>query len=589
MRSPLHLSLLPAAILAVVTLAPTLATAKPKAAAPPAPKATVKAAPKATAKAKPQQAPAAKLQRDTRLEVQGTAAPIPAAGPLKFEHLVIAAMHNNLEIAQRRGEVEIAVWAAQAAKDFEDPELRLGWGTQTDIGVDAPYRESGRSTGSFSGSSYGRSQESGTLFSRAEQETGNFTERRFRRWEREVIPGATSTKIVETEYEERDTNGVGTKHRRGQEGLTSENRSTKFSESSGRRVIGRTITERQHPNVTDPDEDFSMLLRFSIPNPWERKAKIKAAEAAVDAAEWELQAEMLKVTMDVRALYERLSYQAAESRAQKALADQRYQMTSAPGSKTAKAGADAVDADFESVEAQMKAEELRGELAALTGILDVSRILVPEKLPLRRVDVKAIDKPYLLDLAGRLNPISKVLYHKFREAREKANEEGAKRIPFLTFADVGWEHRNAASGADQSGYNLRVGISIPLMSLFKNRSIDAARAEARSYSRQIGSQQVTTEARIDSALRRLTLAEESLKKVQQTHKIGQIILEKALGGALATNDPLEILNDTKEFNLAMEAQKLRFVALYNEAVASLEAAVGTTLDRILERRSTTGK
>jgi outer membrane protein TolC len=57
---------------------------------------------------------------------------VPASGPLNEEHCILLAIAHNIELKRRRAEILNAVAERQEIKDWRNPELRLGYGSQAD-------------------------------------------------------------------------------------------------------------------------------------------------------------------------------------------------------------------------------------------------------------------------------------------------------------------------------------------------------------------------------------------------------------------------------------------------------------------------
>ncbi len=57
---------------------------------------------------------------------------VPATGPLNEEHCILLAIAKNIELGRRRAEILNAVAQRQERKDWRNPELRLGYGSQSD-------------------------------------------------------------------------------------------------------------------------------------------------------------------------------------------------------------------------------------------------------------------------------------------------------------------------------------------------------------------------------------------------------------------------------------------------------------------------
>jgi outer membrane protein TolC len=57
---------------------------------------------------------------------------VPASGPLNEEHCILLAIGNNIQLKRRRADILTAIAERQEIKDWRNPELRLGYGSQSD-------------------------------------------------------------------------------------------------------------------------------------------------------------------------------------------------------------------------------------------------------------------------------------------------------------------------------------------------------------------------------------------------------------------------------------------------------------------------
>jgi outer membrane protein TolC len=535
---------------------------------------------------------------------QAMAAMVPTSGKLGERELTLMAIAHRPDLQKQRGAISTATAQQRAAHDLENPELRLSYSQDNDDRIGEPYTESetvlSNTAETFDTRTSGSSLVvPGGAESTTSIEQGSTSNSRFRQIEREVTPGATKDVVVERVYE---TNSSSTSSSRLRHDTKVKGPSTTTGfqqETENRRLIGTTRREIEHPDTSGRDNAFGLLLRFKLPHPWERKARIQRAAAEISLAEAEYYASEDTVVRTVRAAFQELSIlqsKLTSQQARKAGCEAYRDWLEAR--KVPKLGLDLATArakvyhtiaDIRSLEGELSA--MRGELAAYCGLADASRI-EPSIKTRHITDSAALDIAYLTRIATLYR--SDVLGDQARLAIARAElaEAKARRIPFTTFVDFGYSEVNSLRRTGQKGeWFGRVGISIPLwdwIGMNKQHQVHQAASESLELKIDMQRKLITTE--INQAVQRLAAAEEQLSR--QSKDLGDLRtdLKKSMDDAqMATLDVDDLAKSKRieqEFaDLAQQMELSRFTAVsaYQQALMSLEKALGIRLERALSK------
>lgn len=520
------------------------------------------------------------------LTAPAEASPVPATGPLNLEQLLQLAIFNNPEILRRRGEAEVARAARKAATDWEDPELRFSWSTQTDIEVGSPYTERSVSREHYSGTEFDRQSTRGMGEYRIDTERTRFSEDRYRTVERQVIPGATRDKIITTEYETRRTNSRGNRTRvDGFNGGVPISRNDATGRQNGRRIAGRSVTYRYHDDDTTPEDSYELLLRFPFPNPWQMKANVAMAEAEIREADFTLKAIEDEVILDVRELYEEIAYYEFTQAAQTALNKEQQDFLKVTQGvltdKIAKAANDTLSSKVKAFSAGQKAAERRRDLARLVGLADPSRIAIPKSFRRRVVDLGGASLPYLIEMARIYRADLNLLHAKNELARAEYREAQSLKIPAAAFVDVAVGRDYDRQGRDETELQLRVGVSLPLWSWLFNDAERVPEAAARAYSRQIGRMANSIEGDVIASLEALRAAEKMMKEFESQAAAAEVLAKEGQVAALMSEKVEQGVSESRQLVRELAINRLEVIRLYNLAVLELERALGTRLEKIL--------
>lgn len=535
-------------------------------------------------------APKGRLVKDP-LTAEEEARPGPATGPLNLAQLIDLALFNHPKSLEARRKLEVARAERLAATDWRDPEIRISYSTQTDLEVGDPYFENSTSLTNIRGiedtqtSEFGLSDFAGT--NKFDSTHTRFGETRYRRTEREVIPGATKDKIIERRYEERDSKSTGTNRSREtfpNGGLNIKNDRT--GETRRLRQVSETTTYVHHRDVTEGQDQIGLLLRFPFPNPFEMKARVAEAEAEIKAADYNGKALENEIVMDVRALYEDLAYNEGLKTGLERLAKQQQTWTDLTRTSALDKLASAAGKNAETNQAifavSIKAESLRSQLAQLVGISDPSRISVPREFRRRVIDLSQLNEAYLVQMASVYRSDLHVLMAKNDSARAAYRRERAALIPVGAFLDFGIGYQNDPRGRDATEFQIRFGVTLPLWSWLMNDADKVPAASARGYSREIGRLSENIEMQVKTALRLVRLTDQAISAAEKNFAALEILMKnEAVGGAGLSKNPQEVLLEADEALVKIRVERLKLYKMYDEAVLSLEQALGTRLEKVL--------
>lgn len=539
--------------------------------------------------------PKAKPVATDRMVAETEYSPVPAEGSLSLQQLIDLALFNSMKSLAARGTLAVARAQRKAVTDWRDPELRLTYATQTDIETGSAFQESSTSNTYTTGTltdretQFGWETESGvtTSTSQTDESRLRVRESRFRTIERTVTPGATTDKIVTKQYEYTRTNTKGSNARTTTEKGSPKSERNTSNRQRNERLVSNTTTYVHHRNVTEPEEQFGILLRFPFPNPWEVKAKVAQAEADIRAADYQLKAVEDEIVLDVRSLYEEICYLEAVRRSQAKLTEQRKKFATLlrqhDPRKFIEASADGNQSRMDEIETTAKSRALRLKLANLVGLRDPGRISTSSPFRRRVVDLSKLDQSYLIQMASIYRSDIKLLHSKNEAAHAAYKAQRASRIPVATYVDAGYAYQQDYQGRNANEFTVRLGVSVPLWSWLFNKADRVPLEEARDFSRRIGRLQDNIEAEVASAIDHLKMIENEISNANQQDAALKVMLktEAKNPAIMIDKHPEQIQNETEEILLRMDLNKLQLQRMYNQAVLQLEEALGTRLEKIL--------
>lgn len=536
----------------------------------------------------------------------------PADGPLSRNDLIQLAIQAHPDFWRFRGEVAFFLQAEEAAYDWRDPELRIGFDHEFEQDLGRPYEES-RSiqtteTGVFdnrSGTSFTSNDGSGDLsgiFSGSQSQSESVSQTR--NITTEVVekrtPGKYQDVIERTVYEVERRDETRRQNERGP-GSAAESSTT--DEYSRRRVVSRSREYRNHPNDLYGDEQFSVQARLFIPNPWEVKARAARARAEADLSSKRLQSEVRTLVFDVGRRYDELQFRYAWHQANQRLLDlmQRNlkaveeQAKGSAGAVAAAAAAgvvlfDPIEIPRARLEINKAREEVfdsdrelalvREELGLLCGLSDPSRILLTNTLRLRKISENDLDQAALVELARAHRPDLGEMQARGDIERARLREVKALRLPWINDLRVGWARTSAEGYRDQDELTALLSVNLPLFSWWQNKS---HRQHEEAIARFEEARSVLGE-RIDGqvafAIRAVRGAAAALSEFSRTESLLREDIRKNEADAAATtpDKAARIRLATEEAGIKAGRGRLQALYHYNQAVAHLELALGLPLE-----------
>ena len=533
-------------------------------------------------------------------------AEVPATGKLGEHELILMAIASRPELEKLRGAVAVAQAEKRAAGDLQNPELRFSYAQDNDDRIGEPYTEyetleadTVESFDSFS-SSTGVVNPDGPE-SRVTSERGTVRNSRFREIERRVTPGATEDVVEERIYETNSSTTTSSRSRSETDKGGPSSRFDRRGEKENRKLVGTSRRVIKHPDESGRDNAWGVLLRFQLPHPWERKARIQRAAAKISLAEAEYYAEEDKVVRTVRAAVQELAILQARlgNQSSRKAGFEKYrnwleeQKVPRLGLDLAGARAKVYDVVLEIRQLETDIVSMRDELAAYCGLSDASRIA--PALRARRVSSPAsLDLEYLTNIAMLYRSDVLDTQARLTVARAELAEVKATRIPFATFVDLGYTQVNSLRRTGQSDeWFARVGVSLPIWDwIGVNKRRKVPEATSQSLERQLTVQRTIISNEIAQALKRLNSADEQLVSSEKDLADLKADLKKAQEESqMATADVNDLIKARKiehDFeDLAQQMEVSRFSALsaYQDALMALEKALGTRVDQVLDGTS----
>jgi outer membrane protein TolC len=536
-------------------------------------------------------------------------ASLPAQGQLGEQQLILAAIAHRPELERLRGSIKVATAAKRAAGDLENPELRLSYAEDADSRLGVPYteQETVNITGMESYDAYSSTNSTDLTVgqlpdtqSTAERQSGSVRSNRMRIIERRVTPGATQDVVVEHIYETSSStsSSAASSTTQGNDGTpyTQYGREGQRSTQS-RRLVGTTRRVIQHPDTSGRDNAWGLLLRFRLPHPWERKARIQRAAAEISLAEADYFAEEDKVVRTVRGTFQELSVLSGKLEAQKRrktsyesyrnwLSQQKNPQLGLELAAT-RTKVHASQSDIRELEGDVAA--LRDDLAAYCGISDASRIQ-PAMLTRHVADLEKLDAQYLTDIAQLYRSDVMTAKARLAVAQARLKEARSSRIPFASFVDLGYSQMTTLR---RSGMNdelfVRVGITLPIWDWAGiNKAHKVHEADSESWQRQLIMQRSLIENEVTQAIKRLRTAAAQLDNYEKDLAELQADMQQSKKDAqLATQDVGDLLKvkrieyEFQDLEQQMQVSRYSSFASYNEALMALEKALGVRLERAL--------
>mgnify|MGYP000314161521 CR=1 FL=1 len=340
------------------------------------------------------------------------------------------------------------------------------------------------------------------------------------------------------------------------------------------------------------------LFRFALPHPWERKAKIQRAAAEVSLAEAEYYAGEDALVRQVRRSFAELAILQAKLDLQKNRRaayeahrdwlEERKVPSLGLDLAAARAKVYQTLSDIRVLESSTSA--LRQELAIYCGLDDPNRI--DTSIQTRRIqDPALLDVEYLTSMAMLYRTDVLSDQARLTVARAQLSEVKAKRIPAATFIDLGYTQIDnpRRSNNNKEEWFARVGVSIPLWDWIGfNKQHQVHEASSQSLEIKIRLQQQIISNEIKQAVKLLAESEtqirshdKDLQAIQSDMKTSMADAEMAATGVEDLIKSRRIQHEFQDLSQQMEISRLSALSAYQEALMSLENALGIRVERAL--------
>lgn len=532
---------------------------------------------------------------------------IPASGPLGEEDLILLAIVNSPVLERRRADIALARAEKRAVQDWENPELRLSYGSQDDDFIRDPYTERTVETytaeesfdGTDSTTSLAGLGELGYGEVTRDTTTGTGSTTRYREIERIVTPRRDGGEDVVTNvYELRTTGENAIRDREFTDGIITQNRRDELAEN-----VTRTLRSTSRESTTSTEggngvETFSALIRFQVPHLWERKARIQRASAEIMLAESQYLAEEDQLVRDVRDFFETLSVLestlATQQRRRQSYTSFRSEMEAANVPEFAM---DAARASMEMRKALVDIRELesdisktRQDIAALCGLRSSSRIKTSGVTSRRVVDTTTLDPDYLLEIAMLYRADMVESRSRMEIAKAHLAEAQAAKIPWASFIDAGWTRQWAEGrSGEEDEWMIRLGMNIPLWewSGINKRSREYKKAAAAWETQQqklrdvIAAEIALAIEGLREASKGLNTATKDLRDVQREAKETIAKLEGSAAGLSDYSKGKRTKYEYEDIAQQMEIGRFEAYSDYNKALIKLEDAIGVRIEKAL--------
>lgn len=326
-------------------------------------------------------------------------------------------------------------------------------------------------------------------------------------------------------------------------------------------------------------------LRVFVPRPGELEAKVAIARAEEAEARAALHAEEVTLEADVRWAFDDVVLLEGQIAAAEAVAASRKAIAERLAARLASATTTALDeamAAMSAVAAEQDRAELSAErasakaaLLALIGLAPGAEVRImgeplsawpPPKLP---------DEKALIEAALRARPEIAIAASRLDAGDARAALERAKRWPWFSFLELGYEVGAGIPGG--LGWTFQAGVEVPILDTHRNgvAAADAAQtaahkaldAEVERIAREVG-------ARLRDARAAETLVTEMRARSLPTTERAAAAVQRALAGNDV--DAVQALT-VDERRVLLEARLLAAIRRYRVAVSELRRAVGGKL------------
>ena len=485
---------------------------------------------------------------------------VPSSGPLNEEHLILLAIANSPRLQALRAEISGKVADRRAIQDLRNPELRLGYGSQDDNFVRDPYTD----TTLKSDTEFGPTGPIGP----------------YREIERLVTPHGKYEDSVVNEYFH--------------SGIINPDDPL----APDRELISTGYERDTSTRINGGDQQFSALLRFQMPHPWQKKARLQRASAEIMIAEAEYLGDEDKLVREVRDLAQEIgilnSTLTAQKKRRQNFTSLRAEMEGAGLAEfaedvfRARLEMDKVYNDMRKVSSDI--DRTSALLARLCGLESTSRIRINGLITRRVVDLATLDSSYLLEMAILYRADMVKSRGQLEVAKAYVAEADAAKIPWASFIDAGWsQQRREANSGTQEEWMVRLAFDFPLWEWtgINKRKKDYKKAAA-DWELQWEKQLAVVRAEVNLALDRLRKSSASLSEYESHVRTTQREVsedlkkvESAAAGLAGYAKGKRFKYDAEDGIQRNEITRIQAYADYNKALMGLEDAIGVRVERIL--------
>ncbi|MDA0812560.1 MAG: TolC family protein, partial [Verrucomicrobia bacterium] len=198
------------------------------------------------------------------------------------------------------------------------------------------------------------------------------------------------------------------------------------------------------------------------------------------------------------------------------------------------------------------------------------------------VDFGKMDIGYLKAMAALKRPDLKELRLELEIADSQTAEEKAKRIPMFSFFDIDYGQSFAQGERSADDFGAQIGMSIPLMSLLKNKAVAASEKEAAARRLEVERLTAKLSNEVDRAVRSVGYAKDYLLKTQEHVARAEANLKQTIESIEAEPKDASRLPEAKfdDLGVVIKARQDVVQALsdYNQEVRALESAIGGDLE-----------
>lgn len=345
------------------------------------------------------------------------------------------------------------------------------------------------------------------------------------------------------------------------------------------------VSQLRLDQVADGAPEVRTAIRVTPSRPGEVDAEVAEARAVEAEARAEARAEALSLEADVRWLFDDILLLDAEIAAADAVASARQRLATKMRAGLAAAEVTAIDeamAELAAAEAAQDSAEQRGRLQeARSALLDLTGLDPGAQVRLVGEPAAAWPPPELppeealIEAALRSRPEIKLAAARIDAADARGHIERAKRWPWLSFVELGYDFAPGIEGA--LGWTFQAGVELPIFDTNRGgvRVADAARAEAkRALSAEVELVVREVRGRLREARAAAALVTELQRRAVPAAERAAAAARRALEGREV--DAIRALT-IDERRVGVELRLLDLRRRYRTAIAELRRAVGGPL------------